>query len=56
MTLPSRTITDPRPAEWVTHGTVAPEWAAVPELTIIEVLAKGCHGDPERPLIIIEDG
>ena len=56
MTSPSRTITDPRPVEWVTHGTVAPDWSAVPEQTIIEVLAKGCLEDPERPLIIIEDG
>jgi crotonobetaine/carnitine-CoA ligase len=56
MTSPSRIVTDPRPPEWVTHGEVAPDWSAVPEQTIIDVLAKGCREDPERPLIIVEDG
>lgn len=46
----------PRPAEWVTHGDVQPDGTAVPQQTIIELLAKGCHEDPERPLILIEDG
>lgn len=53
---PSRIVSDPRPADWVTHGPLAPDWSAVPEQTVIEVLAKGCREDPERPLILIEDG
>ena len=56
MTSLSRTVTDHRPAEWVTHGTVAPDWAAVPDPSIIALLARCCREDPERPLIIVEDG
>ncbi|MGQ0567472.1 MAG: class I adenylate-forming enzyme family protein [Gemmobacter sp.] len=56
MTSPSRTVTDPRPAHWVTHGDVAPDWSALPDPTIIALLARGCHDDPERPLVIVEDG
>lgn len=46
----------PRPPSWVEHQDVAPDWSAVPQQTVIEVLAKGCLEDPERPVIIIEDG
>ena len=52
----TRSDVSARPAEWVTHGDVPPDGTAVPQQTIIELLAKGCHEDPERPLILIEDG
>lgn len=45
-----------RPPSWITHQNVAPDWSAVPQQTVIEVLAKGCLEDPERPVIIVEDG
>lgn len=45
-----------RPASWIRHEKVAPEWSAVPEQTVIEIVAKGCLEDPERPAIIIENG
>ena len=45
-----------RPAHWVRHENVAPDWSAVPQDTIIEVVAKGCLEDPERPAIIIDGG
>lgn len=46
----------PRPDGWIRHLDVAPDWTAVPQQTVIEVLAQGCLEDPERPAIIIEDG
>ena len=45
-----------RPGSWVKHRNVAPDWSAVPQQTVIELLAKGCREDPERPAIIIENG
>lgn len=45
-----------RPEAWVRHRDVAPEWAAVPQRTVIEIVAQGCLEDPERPAIIIEGG
>lgn len=45
-----------RPAHWVTHQNVAPEWTAVPQQSLIEIVAQGCLEDPERPALIIEDG
>lgn len=45
-----------RPADWVRHRNVAPDWTAVPQQTVIEIVAKGCLEDPERPVIIIEGG
>ncbi len=45
-----------RPDAWVRHENVAPDWSAVPQATVIELLHKGCREDPERPAIIIEDG
>lgn len=45
-----------RPAGWVRHEDVAPDWSALPDRNVIEVLARGCLEDPERPAIIIEDG
>lgn len=39
-----------------THGEVAPMRSAVREQTVIEIVARGCREDPERPAIIIEDG
>lgn len=46
----------PRPADWVTHQNVPPEWSAVPQQSLIEIVAKGCLEDPWRPALIIEDG
>lgn len=46
----------PRDPNWIVHENVAPEWSAVPQQTVIEVLAKGCLEDPERPAIIIDGG
>ncbi|MGE0212973.1 MAG: AMP-binding protein [Parvibaculaceae bacterium] len=46
----------PRPADWVTHQDVPPEWSAVAKQTVIEVLHQSCIEDPYRPAIIIEDG
>lgn len=46
----------PRPASWIRHQDVAPEWTAVPHQTVIEILSKGCLEDPERPAIIIDGG
>jgi carnitine-CoA ligase len=45
-----------RPASWIGHQNVAPDWSAVPQQTVIEIVAKGCSEDPERPAIIIENG
>lgn len=45
-----------RPSMWIQHRDVAPDWSAVPQKTVIEVLTRGCLEDPERPVIIIEDG
>jgi crotonobetaine/carnitine-CoA ligase len=45
-----------RPASWIRHQNVAPDWSAVPQQTVIEIVAKGCLEDPERPAIIIENG
>lgn len=38
------------------HGDVAPDWSAVPDGSIIELLHRGCMEDPFRPLIIVDDG
>lgn len=46
----------PRPAHWVKHENVAPDWSAVSQQTVIEIVAKGCLEDPERPAIIIDGG
>jgi carnitine-CoA ligase len=46
----------PHPASWIKHENVAPGWSAVPQQTVIEIVAKGCLEDPERPAIIIENG
>ncbi|GAB5468087.1 MAG: ATP-dependent acyl-CoA ligase [Rhodospirillales bacterium] len=53
---PARPVSDPRPADWVTHGEVPPAWSAVPQQTLIELLVEGCREDPERPLVIIDEG
>lgn len=45
-----------RPQSWIGHHNVAPDWSAVPQQTVIEIVAKGCLEDPERPAIIIENG
>jgi crotonobetaine/carnitine-CoA ligase len=45
-----------RPGSWIRHQNVAPDWSAVPQQTVIEIVAKGCLEDPERPAIIIENG
>src|SRR5262249_1464567 len=46
----------PRPAAWEVHHNVPPEWSAVPQQSLIEIVAKGCLEDPWRPALIIEDG
>ncbi|RFC69419.1 MULTISPECIES: class I adenylate-forming enzyme family protein [Mesorhizobium] len=46
----------PRPDSWVRHQNVAPDWSALPQQTVIEIVAKGCLEDPERPAIIIDGG
>lgn len=46
----------PRPARWIKHENVAPDWSAVPQSTVIEIVTKGCTEDPERPAIIIDGG
>jgi crotonobetaine/carnitine-CoA ligase len=46
----------PRDPNWIVHENVAPDWTAVPQQTVIEVVAKGCLEDPERPAIIIDGG
>lgn len=38
------------------HGDVGAPWSAVSAQTVIELVTKGCHEDPERPVLIIEDG
>ncbi|MDH6235015.1 crotonobetaine/carnitine-CoA ligase [Mesorhizobium soli] len=45
-----------RPQGWVRHENVAPDWSALPQQTVIEIVHKACLEDPERPAIIIEDG
>lgn len=45
-----------RPATWIGHRDVAPDWSAVPQQSVIEIVAKGCLEDPERPAIIIDNG
>ncbi|PSJ54206.1 class I adenylate-forming enzyme family protein [Kumtagia ephedrae] len=45
-----------RPAHWVKHQNVAAEWSAVPQQTVIEIVTNGCLEDPERPILIVEDG
>ncbi|MGE0006285.1 MAG: class I adenylate-forming enzyme family protein [Parvibaculaceae bacterium] len=45
-----------RPQAWVRHENVAPDWSAVPQRTVIELVRQGCIEDPERPAIIVEDG
>lgn len=45
-----------RPHHWITHENVPPDWSAVPQQTVIEIVHKGCLEDPYRPAIIIEDG
>ncbi len=46
----------PRPGHWVKHENVAPDWSALPQQTVIEIVARGCQEDPERPAIIIDGG
>lgn len=46
----------PRPAHWVKHENVASDWSALPQQTVIEIVARGCLEDPERPVIIIDGG
>ncbi len=46
----------PRPAHWVKHENVAPDWSAVPHQTVVEIVVQGCLEDPERPAIIIDGG
>ncbi len=45
-----------RPASWIAHQDVRPEWSVVPQRTVIEVVHKGCMDDPYRPVLIVEDG
>ena len=45
-----------RPEGWVTHQDVPPEWSAVPQQTVIELVHRGCREDPYRPVLIVEDG
>jgi len=45
-----------RPARWITHQNVAPDWSALPQQHLIEIITQGCLEDPERPALIIEDG
>lgn len=45
-----------RPANWITHQNIAPDWSAVPYQSVIEIVSKGCLEDPERPAIIIDGG
>lgn len=45
-----------RPAHWIAHENVPPDWSAAPHQTVIEIVHKGCLEDPYRPVIIIEDG
>ena len=45
-----------RPAHWVRHENMAPDWSAVSQQTVIEIVHKGCREDPYRPVLIIEDG
>jgi len=40
----------------VRHLDVPPEWSAVPQESVIEVVAAGCAEDPYRPALIVEDG
>jgi len=51
-----RTNLPERPAAWVKHEDVPPDWSAAPQRTVIEVVHKGCIEDPYRPALIIEDG
>ena len=46
----------PRPAGWVAHQNVAPDWSALRQQSIIEIVTQGCLEDPWRPALIIEDG
>ncbi|MFI0848289.1 AMP-binding protein [Mesorhizobium sp. IMUNJ 23232] len=45
-----------RPESWIRHENVAPDWTALPQQSVIEIVSKGCLEDPERPAIIIEGG
>lgn len=45
-----------RAPAWVKHENVAPEWTAVPQQTVIEIIVKACLEDPERPAIIVDGG
>ena len=45
-----------RSKEWVAHQNVPPEWSAVPQQTVIEIVHQGCLEDPHRPVLIVEDG
>ena len=38
------------------HGDVPPAWSVVAFRSVIELMAAGCRGDPERPAIIFEEG
>jgi carnitine-CoA ligase len=45
-----------RPANWVRHENIAPDWTVLPQAHLIEIVHKGCLEDPERPAIIIDGG
>ena len=40
----------------VQHQTAGVAWSQVPETTIIELVRDACQRDPDRPLLIFEDG
>jgi carnitine-CoA ligase len=43
-------------SERVQHLNVPPDWSAVRQKNIIEIIHQGCREDPYRPAIILEDG
>jgi crotonobetaine/carnitine-CoA ligase len=45
-----------RSQAWETHRNVPPEWSAVPQQNIIEIVYQGCMEDPYRPVLVVEDG
>lgn len=45
-----------RPEGWVGHGDIGADWSAVPDRTIIDLVARGCAEDPFRPALIIDGG
>ena len=40
----------------VHHEDVGEPWSQAPEMTIIELVSAACRRDPDRPLLIFEDG